>query len=111
MSEFLQLRRIQVLVSFFLVVIVAIAVRAAMWNSPAAVYKFRQTSVSSQCSAIKPGMTLTDVEKLIHSQSTPMDEGLISNRLVFGNWDMCEVELDSSGQKVTQAYMTQSRIH
>ena len=88
----------------------AVIVHAAIWGGPALWYKLRQPSVRSECDAVHSGMTLAELDNLVHAKGAPTDESLVGNHLSFGQWDSCDVELDPSTMKVTQVRVVPARL-
>jgi hypothetical protein len=88
----------------------ALIVRTVLWGGPSFLYNLRQPSISSQCGAIHAGMTLNEVETMVHSVASPPDESLTDNHFSFGSRDVCEVDLDPTTKHVTRAWMFQSSV-
>src|SRR5947207_11963531 len=83
---------------------VALLTREGVWTAPFVVYKLSPSAVRSQCASIHPGMTIRDVDNLIHRGRTPLEESLSSSELFFGDWNQCQVELTPDA-KVVSAHM------
>jgi hypothetical protein len=83
----------------------AAVVRTAIWGGPALLYHLRARPISSECAAIRAGMTFDEMEARVHSRTWPTDEFLSANRFSFGRWETCEVELDPNTRNVLRAQM------
>jgi len=96
---------LRILGAILITLIVASLTRTAMWGGPFLVYKVRQPSIRSQCAAVHAGMSLKDVEDMIHSGAWPLQESLDGNQFVFANWEACQVDLDHETKIVKTAHV------
>ena len=79
---------------------VATVLHIAMWSGPSLLYKIRQPSTRSECSAIHADMHLSDVERLIHSRGWPSEESITESQFTFGSWEVCMVQIDPAAKTV-----------
>lgn len=101
---------IRFILALLTILTVAVVVRTAIWGGPRMLYELRRPSTSSVCAVVHSGMTLIEVEDLVHSRNWPMQESLSANQFSFGAWDTCKVDLDPQTHKVVRAGMDQSPI-
>ena len=71
-------------------------------------YKLRQRSTKSECAAVHSGMMLAELQDLIHSRTWPMEESLSVNQVSFGDWEICQVDIDPRTNSVVRAKMLQA---
>lgn len=86
----------------------AAVVHAVIWGGPMLQYKFWQRSTKSECDAVHLGMTLAELQDRIHSRTWPMEESLSVNQFSFGDWEICQVEIDPRTSNVVRAKMLQA---
>lgn len=96
---------IRFLAALLLMIMFAIATYVAIWDGPEIEDRLLRTSTVSKCSKVHLGMTRSELEKLAHSRTLPMDEWVSENRFSFGDWDICDVELDPRTHNVIKATM------
>lgn len=72
---------------------------------PYLLHNVRHASTQSTCAKIRPGMTLSQAETLVHAHSEPLQESLTGRDLFFGEWTLCHVEFEPQTRNVTKAYM------
>ncbi len=100
-----------IILSASLCVLIAVAVRTAVWGGPFLLYSARQPSIPSECGAIQNGISLPELERSIHSRGIPMEESITENALSFGRWETCRVELDPVSRKVIRAEIVDTQVH
>jgi hypothetical protein len=76
-----------------------------MWSWPILLYRVRQSSIQSECAAVYAGMTLSEVEELVHSKAWPTEESFSKDVYSFGRWEVCQVEVEPLTKKVKRAQM------
>lgn len=91
----------RVFVAALLGLITAITVRTSMWAGPALYYRATRPSIRSECAAIRAGMTFSDVDTVIQSGTSPLDESLSTGGFAFSSYrETCQVDLDPATHKV-----------
>ncbi len=83
-----------------------IIIDQGVWQIPNWVLKRDMVKISSRCSQVKPGMSFSDVLRVMHDGARPFDESLAENDMHFF-WDArheCRVELDGTRRVVVKAY-------
>jgi len=86
-------------------ILFAVATHFAIWYGPELRHKLLGRSTISKCGEVHAGMTLTELEMLAHSRNLPMEESVSENELSFGDWEICQVELDPRTHDVIRAAM------
>jgi hypothetical protein len=93
----------RIIVVTFVGFTVAIAVRTIMWEGPLFSYRITRPSIRSECANIRAGMTWSDLDRIVHSKSSPGDESLDPQGLNFSSDQMCQVDLDPATHQVLRA--------
>ena len=92
------------------VLLVALFVRTAIVGLPFISYRLRQRSIQSDCTRVRPGMSLTEVQLLIHASAPPTQEWMVGDKFSFGRWETCEVKLNLATSTVESAHMIESQL-
>ncbi len=85
--------------------------RTVVSAGPFLFYKLRSRSIPARCAAIHPGMNVGDVELLLRSGGSQLEESLNRTELSFGNWDLCQIKLDPDTHTVVSVHMANSAGH
>ncbi len=81
----------------------ALAAQHVIWFAPAAWYLLRSPSTGVECAAIQPGMTRTEVMRLIHRRAEPAGEYTTPGGIKFPRRESCSVEFDPASDRVIRA--------
>lgn len=101
---------LRILAAILIMVVVSFLTRTAMWGGPFLLHKIWQPSIRSQCAAVHAGMSLNDVENIIHSRVWPLQESLTGNQFTFASWEACQVDLDPQTKIVKATHLVSMGI-
>jgi hypothetical protein len=104
-SGYIMPKTVRFVGAFLMTLVLAAFVRFALWGGPALLYAWRRPSISAECAAVRPGMTVAQIEDRIHSKAWPTDESVTSDNFSFGNWEICQVQLDHDTQRAVRTEM------
>jgi hypothetical protein len=84
-------------------IIFAVATHLAIWDGPEIRHKLLGRSTILKCGEVHAGMTRRELEVIAHSRNLPMEESVSENLFSFGDWEICQVELDPQTHNVRKA--------